>query len=377
MACKQILGYVTTSVILVPSVASSMTSARVPVPSFWWVPIVAAFIGAASALVTPFVKDLFIQIWNEKRARAVQQREIFRNYAAPLSMSSEKLIWRFNEIFVAKRHQFLKTATLPFVYNQYKRKSTLYRIACLLGWLRAMNLELSALPRGPSRFLTPISDAIGKVQSALADGPHVEVDRLDRLCAVWHLGGQIIETEQRKQLGTRLEVKLYELGGDELKHDSEHLNKSSSERKLNICRELSYFLCDELHRARLDDGVISETVNQAISAMSYREALIYRDWQDAIGDAMLELDPDSVRRYRIVGYEKFESILEGSSLWMEVFRGSIDDIDLDSINPNDFRAKQLRDLAASVAQILICFSQTDERDLISEDALAVARKLTT
>ena len=66
--------------------------------------------------------------------------------------------------------------------------------------------------------------------------------------------------------------------------------------------------------------IIAETVNQAIAALSYREALIYRDWQDAIGDAMLEADPDSVRRYKIVGYERFETILMGQSLWMEGVR---------------------------------------------------------
>ena len=109
--------------------------------------------------------------------------------------------------------------------------------------------------------------------------------------------------------------------------------------------------------------------------MSYREALVYRDWQDAIGDAMLEKDPDSVRRFRIIGYEKFEEILKGESLWMEVFRESINDIDFESIDPNDFRAKQLKDLAASVSQVLISLSQTEEKDLINGSALQVANKI--
>jgi len=77
--------------------------------------------------------------------------------------------------------------------------------------------------------------------------------------------------------------------------------------------------------------------------MSYREALIYRDWQDAIGDAMPDKNPDSGRRFGIVGYEKFEEILKGESLWMEVFRESVNDIDFESIDQNDFRAKQLND----------------------------------
>jgi hypothetical protein len=50
--------------------------------------------------------------------------------------------------------------TLPLIFNEYKRKSTLYRIASLLGWIRAIHLELSALPRGTSGFLTPVSEAM-------------------------------------------------------------------------------------------------------------------------------------------------------------------------------------------------------------------------
>ena len=109
--------------------------------------------------------------------------------------------------------------------------------------------------------------------------------------------------------------------------------------------------------------------------MSYREALIYRDWQDAIGDAMLESDTDSVRRYRIIGFQKFEVLLKSDTLWMETFRTSINDIDFDSADPSDFRALQLRDLSAAAADILIAVAQTDDKDLIGEEALQIAQKL--
>ena len=109
--------------------------------------------------------------------------------------------------------------------------------------------------------------------------------------------------------------------------------------------------------------------------MSYREALIYRDWQDAIGDAMLEKDPDSVRRFRIVGYERFEEILKGESFWMVAFRGSIDDIDFEAIDPNDLRAKQLKNLAVDVANVLISLSRTEEKDLVDGSALERASEI--
>lgn len=361
-----------------PSAAASDTVAPPGAPgNIWWVPLASALIGAMSALATPFVKEMFIQIWSEKRAKLNSQHDIFRNYAAPLTASSEKLIWRFQEIFIENRHQFLKIASRPLVYNEYKRKSTLYRTASLLGWIRAVQLELSALPRGASGFLTPISDAMDEIQRALADGPHVEVHRLEQLCAVWRLDADVIPGERRKNLATRFEIKLYELAGDELKHDSEHLKNLAADEKERLCQSLAYFLCEALGRAKLDEGVIRETVNQAVSAMSYREALIYRDWQDAIGDAMLENDPDSVRRFKIIGYDKFERILKGDALWIEVFRESINDIDFESINPNDFRAKQLKDLSLGVSKLLISLSHTEEKDLINASALEVANKLSS
>lgn len=343
--------------------------------SIWWVPVAAALIGAVSALLTPLIKDLLIQRLNENWATSNKQREIFRNYAAPLVASCDKLMWRFSEIFIESRHQFLKTATLPLVFNDYKRRSTLYRIASLLGWIRAIHLELSALPRGASGFLTPVSKAIANVQSALADGPYVELHRLEQICTVWRIPLDGISEDDRKSLAARFEVQLYNLAGNSLKDDSDHLKKLDNEQKLGVCIKLSSYLCKELRRIELDNVVIAETVNQAISALSYREALIYRDWQDAIGDAMLEADLDSIRRFKIIGYQKFEEILAGDAAWMRVFRGSIDDIDFDAIDANDFRAKQLRDLASGVASIVVRLAETEEKDLISEPVLEVARRL--
>jgi hypothetical protein len=199
--------------------------------------------------------------------------------------------------------------------------------------------------------------------------------RLEQVCEVRRIRLEALSIDQKKSLATKFEVKLYSLAGNSLKDDTEHLKNLENEKKRDICHVLSAFLCSELRRAPLDDAIIAETMNQAIAVLSYREALIYRDWQDAIGDAVLEADPDSVRRFKIVGYKKFEEILEGDALWMHVFRGSIDDIDFEATVPNDFRSKQLRDLASGVSEIVVRLSETGERDLISSSVLAAAQRL--
>jgi hypothetical protein len=89
---------------------------------------------------------------------------------------------------------------------------------------------------------------------------------------------------------------------------------------------------------------------------------------------MLELDKDSVRRFKVIGFEQFERVLAGESLWMEVFRESIVDINFDSADPNDYRAIQLKSLASATANILLCLATTEDQDLVSPGIVEKANK---
>ena len=142
-----------------------------------------------------------------------------------------------------------------------------------------------------------------------------------------------------------------------------------------LCTLLGISTLASLALPAVAQGPASPPTSGSIGPISFREALIYRDWQDAIGDAVLARDEDSPRRYKIIGYEKFEEILQSQSLWMEVFRDSIVDIDFESVDPSDFRAKQLHDLAAGVSKVLVAISSTDESDLVHRAALDVAGKI--
>lgn len=107
--------------------------------------IVSALIGSGSAIAVILLRDgLFAWIkasWLRKRT----DDEVYRRYLGPLAEACAKIVWRSKEIFLEHRHSFLNTATLPRDFNEYKRISTLYRIASLLGWIRGMEIELSSL----------------------------------------------------------------------------------------------------------------------------------------------------------------------------------------------------------------------------------------
>lgn len=335
--------------------------------------IVSALVGAGTALITLAFKDyVFVRVLRRDQ-KVTSEQEVLRLYVAPLITACEKLVWRFSEIFLASRHQFLKSATLPLTYNEYKRGSTLFRIAVLLGWMRAIQLELNALPRGGLGFHTALGDGLEAVRVALADGPAVEVRRLHHLGSLWKLPTPPGEAEQK--LAFQLEVALYKEAGDQLRDDEEYLRTLPRDHKLRIVRAVADMLCQAVGRSRLSDDVLNETVEQAIHGMGYRQALIYRDWQDAIGDSMLHLDEQSDRRFATIGFVQFSEKLAGDSLWMSVFRNLIVDIDFDEVDSSDFRADQLRALCVAVSRILTVLSATRDADLIDPVALKTAQQL--
>lgn len=333
----------------------------------------AAFVGVASAVATAVLKDFVFVRWHRRLDKSADDDDVLRLYVAPLAAVSEKLVWRFSEIFLDRRHQFLKAVTLPLVFNEYKRQSTLYRIATLIGWMRAIQLELNALPKAKLGLADRVGAALEKVRKALGDGPEVEVLRLNRLLTTWDLGE--VPAHKTAQLAAELERKLYAEAGNELKHDARYLQNLERSEKVRVCRSLADFLAQAQGRARLTNALLEEKVESAIAGMSYREALIYRDWQDAIGDAMLIRDEDSERRYKIVGYAEFASILAGPEPWFEVFRESIIDIDFDEVDVMDYRATQLSFLSSAVAETVSALSEAGHSDLLSKETGVVARQL--
>jgi hypothetical protein len=338
-------------------------------------PIIAALIGSAFAIAGILLKEHFILRANARHARSETQKDIVRSYMAPLTSGCEKLIWRFKEVFIDNRHQWLMSNTLPISYNEHKRVSTLYRIATLLGWIRAINLELNALEQGSSRFTGPLATAIGSFQSALADGPHTELRRLEQLCTSWNVDIKQLTLAQKQSLAVDLEVEYYKVAGSRLRENPDYLLDLSDSKKLECCVALAAFLAEKLHIKSLSSEFVQERVQFALESLAYEESLIYREWQEAIGDAMLVSEQGSIRKFRIIGYADFSKLLRTRSPWISAFRTSIDDINFAVIDKRDVRLQQLLKLAKAVADMLDAIAKTDNKDLVSHEAHTVAKEL--
>ena len=341
--------------------------------SMWNATSLAAVIGAGSALFVTLLKDGFIEWLKSRRARKESDAEIFRRYLGPLAEACEKLVWRGREIFVEHRHAFLKTATLPRDFNQYKRISTLYRIASLIGWIRGMDIELSSLAAHNPGYTPPIAEQIRAFREALAGGPSVERDRVLQLCRVWAFDTHTLDDAEIARVGMRFEVKAHALFGEEGLRQAATLSPA---KKLRTVRALAEFLAAELGISPPEDSVIETTLDEAAASLFYREALIYREWQDAIGDAMIDRDRDSPRKFRIIGFAAFSELLSKNEFpWIKVFAAGLDDIDFEQPDPRDFRARQLKKLAHVVAAMLIAIDTRTKPSLVPKHALIAAKEL--
>ena len=354
---------------------SALTPSTTAISPSWNATFVAALVGAASAMAVTLVKDGLLEWLKSRRADKQSDSEIFRRYLGPLADACDKLMWRSKEIFVDDRSSFLKLSTLPANFNAYKRLSTLYRIASLIGWIRGMDLELSSLAAHNPGYVPPIAAQIEAFRSALADGPDAERDRLLQLCDIWSINIAEISEVTLAKVGLRLEVKLHALIAEQ---HSDMARMLSDERCGQdwVVAELAKFVAVELGAKEPRSDLVDRSARKVIESLAYREALIYREWQDAIGDAMIDRDPDSPRRFRIIGFAAFSELIKRREHpWFEVFATSLDDIDFEQPDHRDFRAHQLRKIAHSVGTMLAAIDRAAKSSPIGGPSLVAAERL--
>lgn len=343
-----------------------------------WMPALAALVGGLiSGVVGPFLKDVVIQRWNEERSDRKLRGQIEQSYFAPLSAAAEKLTWRMAEILLDQRPHFLMLKARPIAYNHYKRVSTLYRIAALLGWIRALNLELSALPRGGFGGTSPVFKALAQVQSAMADGHNVEKTRVKSFCSACNIDLVNISDDQFASLAANFEVAMYAIVGDEIKESHRHLVGASDLQQEFICRGLLRFLTDKGLGHSLNDEMFRAALPNMVGSLGYRESLIYREWQEAIGDVVIVKDQYSIaRQYRIIGFEEFERLITSEKFsWIGPLREFIEDVDFEVTDSTDERHKHVRDLAKGVAAVLSAISESSQGALVNSAALKQAKRI--
>ena len=153
--------------------------------------------------------------------------------------------------------------------------------------------------------MTNVEDAITKFESALADGHHVEMQRLDGLLSIWGLPPIDDISLQRR---TAVDV-------ENCAKRSIQRNRVTSASNLNVahqrelCKDISELICSSTGHVPIDIVRLDETRDLAIRQIAIREAWLYRDWQSAIGDLMLREAAVGNRRFEVLGFGDFETML--------------------------------------------------------------------
>jgi hypothetical protein len=302
---------------------------------------------------------------------------VYRSYADPLTSAATHLLWRLNEIFY-KESYYLKPEGEPTEFERYKQISTLYRLASLSGWIQAYRRELAFLPEAAPGKLRPLRDAITEFQMALADGSHVELQRLESLSALWEL-----TLPPDKQVKARVANALEKVLKRLLHSAGVGIAKDLSETTQHaLCLKARDILASELRSAPISDAVLEETKARAIQSLSIWESWLYRDFQAGIGDLMIQESPSKVRRFDVVGYRSFEAMMYKGSAeerrWLQRLTNTIENLDISSADRFDARVEFLRNTLRATAQLVQVLAAIEKRrKSISSKELTVSKKVLT
>jgi len=346
----------------------------------------AALITAAVTLGGIVVKDLIFKLFDEHRAARREEAAVYERYSKPLAASASSLLIRLNEI-VPQRHRpvYLKSAGLPDARGQgsafraYKKLSTLYRLATVIAWIRACRREFSFVRVAASRKNGQIDDAISEFERALADGSWVERERVLRLVDRWKLQS-VAEIEKHsdrlEELGVLVDNAIYD--NLESARVAEPIELSEGQQ-LSTCKEIARLLCTQLKTNTVSDATMLVTWPDAFRILSMREAWIYKDWQDAIGDMMLRRIEGEDRKFEVLGYNEFEQLFRCSDSQrplVQYLSDILDQVDLSIEDRFDARPRQLRRLARATADLLKAMHATQgPQGIVSDRVLNLARTI--
>lgn len=365
------------------SVDASLSPERIAQVSTQNVSLETAAIAAIGALSGVILKDVIFKLWEENRTKKESLRAVYARYAEPLSEATVSLLWRLHEALDQPgRGRFLKLVGVPPTTNKYstfgayKKLSTLYRLAALLGLIRACRREFSYLKVAESEAHGPIQEAITSFERALADGPAVAIERLVKLCNLWGLE-EAIDDEICQYLAVDLEIAIDEFFQG---LDVDEVNLLSDVQKCELVSSAAKVITSSLRVQEIPQDVIEQSWARAIQIVDFKEAWIYRDWQSAIGDLMLRPIDGAERRFEVIGFSEFESMCtDGTNVqkkWIFRLSAVLDGIDLSWKDPYDHRPSQLRAVLHATASLTLALSPcVDERN-ISEQSRSLASRIT-
>jgi hypothetical protein len=325
-----------------------------------------ALIGVVGIAIGVVVRDVVMslvlmrkkrveEIDDRTESRARSHRELVRHYADPLFQTVQSLRSRLDEIINGSQANYLVANSPKNNFVEYKRISTFYRFAALLGWIRAFRRERSYLD--PQQEMDQADTFIDNIASALADGQHVEELRLDELANLWRIPGDLVADKRlRASLASEIDGILQAFVDDRSILSAADLDLTKRQEVVRKCADAIRGAC----RVDIPSGLVDASVVQASTILGIREAYIYRDWQSAIGDMMIVELSGGVRRFEVLGFAAFEEKYHRSRnltsdnyerRWFDRIEILFHDLDMKMSGIFDARRGQLKSLYKGLLEL--------------------------
>ncbi|WP_417512919.1 hypothetical protein [Minwuia sp.] len=323
--------------------------------------LVVAALSIGGAIIGIFLKEVVVRIFLEERKEEKLSRKIFSSYFDPIESASSDLFWRLNEFLVYRgRDSFFSNRETATKYEKYKFDSTLYRIAALLGWIRAYRREINGFSLNAPDFAFDFENALGSISHALSDGSFIERQRMQALCELWRIDQNfdIRPAEIAAHLDVILQRHLSQ-------HSAEIATGLEADEKASLAKDLAAEISQRTLGADISQSVIDETVERAMQAVSTRESWLYRDFQHGIGDMMIKESSWGTRRFEVIGFREFEEILSNSKsndyVWIERLTDIIDGLDVQSKTKNDARVSMLKNVYSAIIELTEALEKIQDR----------------
>lgn len=343
----------------------------------------AALITAAVTLAGIALKDVFLKLRDERRTETLAQEAVYEKYSKPLAAVSLSLLVRLNEIlYHPNRPVYLMGVGIPegpaSTFRAYKKISTMYRLASLIGWLRACRREFSHIRLAAQNENKPIYDAIAHFEGALADGSWVEKERIERLVDLWKLDRRNkTSQEDYAGLGTAVDNEIWDCLQSVGVDDCDRLPEDHKKR---LCCKVAGLISNSLKTSEVDQSTMNSTWPQAFRILAMKESWLYKDWQDAIGDKMLRRIDGEDRKFDVIGYGEFEESLksgdENTKRWMARVADIFDGVDLSIEDQFDARPRQIRAISKATADLVLAIHAAQgKQSIFGERSLQIATKM--
>lgn len=317
-------------------------------------------------------------------SRRATEKRALRDHAEAVAITASDLLWRLKEITQDGSGYYVAPNAPGGDYYDYKRGSTAFRLAALLGAIRLIDRETHALGEPRLGASNEVFAAIQNFSAALADGPPQEYLRAARLCDVWGLPpfpaarteGQPFDPHGMHDAARFDEALRKCMPGVDVADTHAlvgALMTFSREELLDLFRNLAFDLAKFRGEEPPSPNKVLESVEETARALAFREARLFREWQRTIGDQMLD-------GARVRSFGEFEALISDPAArtapcvrrLLDLFEG----VDVLSDAKHDARPRQLRRLTEANAGLILALTKTAPgKSALNPETIALAKSL--